>query len=77
MVDFWWPDFNVIGEFDDKHKYTDPRYMNGRTAQQVLYDEKLREDDLRAASHGFTRWPWATAVSPALLRAHLAPAGVH
>ena len=77
VVDFWWPEFNVIGEFDGKFKYTDPQYMNGRTAQQVLYDEKLREDDLRAASHGFSRWPWATAASPALLRAHLARAGVH
>lgn len=76
VVDFWWPQFNVIGEFDGKYKYTDQQYMNGRTAQQVLYDEKLREDDLRAARHGFTRWPWATAASPVLLRAHLARAGV-
>ena len=76
VVDFWWPRFNVIGEFDGKFKYTDPRYMNGRTPEQVLYDEKLREDDLRAAQHGFTRWPWATAVSPTLLRAHLGRAGV-
>lgn len=75
-VDFWWPEFNVIGEFDGKFKYTDPRYMSGRTAQEVLYDEKLREDDLRAAQHGFSRWPWATALSPTLLRAHLARAGV-
>lgn len=76
-VDFWWEEFNVIGEFDGRYKYTDPQYMNGRTPQQVLYDEKLREDDLRAASHGFTRWPWATAISPTLLRSHLARAGVH
>jgi hypothetical protein len=75
-VDFWWKDFNVIGEFDGKWKYTDPRYMAGRSAQQVHYDEKLREDDLRAARHGFSRWPWATAISPTLLRSHLARAGV-
>jgi hypothetical protein len=75
-VDFWWEEFNVIGEFDGKYKYTDPAYMNGRTPEQVLYDEKVREDDLRAASHGFSRWPWATAISPALLRAHLARSGI-
>lgn len=75
-VDFWWEQFNMIGEFDGKYKYTDPAYMSGRTPQQVLYDEKVREDDLRAASHGFTRWPWATAISPVLLRSHLARAGV-
>lgn len=76
IVDFWWERFNVIGEFDGKYKYTDPSYMNGRSSQQVLYEEKLREDDLRAASHGFTRWPWATAISPVLLREHLRRAGV-
>jgi hypothetical protein len=76
VVDFWWEEFNVIGEFDGKNKYTDPEYMNGRTPQRVLYDEKVREDDLRAASHGFTRWPWAVAISPTLLRAHLARAGI-
>lgn len=76
IVDFYWKQFSVIGEFDGKFKYTDPAYMNGRTAQQVLYDEKLREDDLRAASHGFTRWPWATAISPTLLGAQLRRAGV-
>ena len=75
-VDFWWEEFNLIGEFDGKYKYTDPQFMSGRTAQQVLYDEKVREDDLRAASHGFSRWPWNVAVSPTLLQSHLARAGV-
>ncbi len=51
--------------------------VHGRTiAEQVLYDEKLREDDLRAANFGFTRWPWATAISVPLLRAHLVAAGI-
>jgi hypothetical protein len=75
-VDFWWPEFNVIGEFDGKYKYTDPDHMGGRTAAQVHYDEKVREDDLRAASHGFSRWGWATAISPTLLRTYLRRAGV-
>jgi hypothetical protein len=76
IVDFWWQEFNTIGEFDGKYKYTDPQHMGGRTPQQVLYDEKIREDDLRAAGHGFTRWPWSTAISPTLLRAQLLRAGV-
>jgi len=76
-VDFFWPEVDVIGEFDGKYKYTDPAYMNGRNAQQVLYDEKIREDDLRAAAHGFTRWPWATAISPTVMRAHLVRVGIH
>lgn len=75
-VDFWWPDFNVIGEFDGKWKYTDPTFMNGRTSQQVMLDEKAREDDLRAAGHGFARWDWAVAISPSAIRTRLIAAGV-
>lgn len=75
-VDFWWPRFNVIGEFDGKWKYTDPEFMAGRSGQQVLLDEKDREDDLRAANHGFVRWDWPIAVSSTALRARLVAAGV-
>jgi hypothetical protein len=49
IVDFWWPQFNMIGEFDGDAKYTDPEFLRGRTPEQALLDEKLREDDLRAA----------------------------
>jgi hypothetical protein len=75
-VDFWWPTYNLIGEFDGKAKYTEEKYLKGRTPQQALYDEKMREDDLRSAHHNFTRWPWATATSMPLLRAHLIAAGL-
>jgi hypothetical protein len=75
-VDFWWPDFNLIGEFDGRAKYTDEEFLRGRSPQEVLYDEKLREDDLRAADHGFTRWPWSVAISMRRLRAHLVSAGL-
>jgi hypothetical protein len=75
-VDFWWPQFNLIGEFDGRAKYTDERYLRGRAAQEVLYEEKLREDDLRAARHGFTRWPWDVALSMPRLRAQLIAAGL-
>ena len=75
-VDFYWPEFNVIGEFDGKAKYTDPAFLRGRTAEQAVYDEKLREDDLRAMAHGFARWKWSTALSPVALGALLRHAGV-
>ena len=75
-VDFWWPQFNLIGESDGESKYTDPRYLQGRTSEQAVYDEKLREDDLRATGRRFSRWPWATAKSLHALRAHLLAAGV-
>jgi hypothetical protein len=76
FVDFWWPAFNVIGEFDGRDKYRLPEFLRGRTPEQALYDEKQREDDLRAAGHGMSRWPWEVAVSPRKLAAHLAIAGV-
>lgn len=75
-VDFWWPVFNLIGEFDGKWKYTDPEFLCGRTPHQVLLDEKAREDDLRAAGHGFSRWDWQVAISPARLRDTLRAAGL-
>ena len=76
FVDFWWPQFNVIGEFDGKDKYQNPAFLRGRTPEQALYDEKLREDDLREAGHGMVRWKWSVACSPRLLAAKLYRAGV-
>ena len=76
FVDFWWPEFKVIGEFDGRDKYRRPEFLRGRTPEQALHDEKFREDDLRAAGHGMSRWQWELAVSPRKLAAHLAIAGV-
>lgn len=75
-VDFWWPEFNLIGEFDGRYKYTDPGFLRGRTPAQVVIDEKIREDDLRAAQHGMSRWEWELALSPRLLSVHLLAAGL-
>lgn len=76
FVDFWWPHFSMIGEFDGRHKYTDPNFLRGRTPQQVFAQEKDREDDLRAAGHGMTRWPWSVAIDPQKLYEHLLRAGI-
>lgn len=74
--DFDWPDFGHIGEADGDRKYLDPEYRGGRTADEVVRDEKVREDRLRAVSRGFTRWPWEVAMSPGALRQRLADAGL-
>jgi len=76
VVDFWWPEFNHIGEFDGRFKYSDPRFLQGRTPEQALMEEKLREDDLRAAPHGMSRWGWGVARSLPKLRALLTAAGI-
>ena len=75
-VDFWWPEFNLIGEFDGGVKYEDPVFLAGRTPHEALHDEKRREDRLRGLGHGVTRWGWATATSLPRLRDHLRAAGV-
>lgn len=76
VVDFWWPEFNLIGEFDGAVKYDDIRFLAGRTPHQALLDEKDREDRLRALGPRVVRWRWATAASPARLGALLRSAGV-
>jgi len=74
-VDFWWPEFEIIGEFDGASKYLDPAFRGGRTPEQVVLDEKRREDHLRSLVRGFARWGWAAARSPAELAARLRRAG--
>ena len=75
-VDFGWPELGVVAEFDGKAKYTDPEFLRGRTAQQAVYDEKLREDDIRPMVNGFGRWDWETARSLDLMAGRLHALGV-
>ncbi|GAA4677169.1 hypothetical protein [Frondihabitans cladoniiphilus] len=59
-VDFWWPEFGVIGEFDGAVKYSRAEYLGGMTPAQAAVREKRREDRLRAHPRvrGFARWMW-------------------
>jgi hypothetical protein len=75
-VDFWWPEFKLIGEFDGNGKYLRDEFAKGRTPAQVVIDEKHRENRLRALGNGMTRWDWSVARSLPALRAHLENAGV-
>jgi hypothetical protein len=74
-VDFWFPEQRVIVEFDGMVKYSDPRYRNGRSPEQVVIDEKLREDRLRAVPirPSVARLVWREVMpggsAPTLLRA--------
>jgi hypothetical protein len=66
----------LIGESDGRMKYLDPAYRNGRTAEQVVYDEKRREDELRRQCRAFVRWGWDEARNPAALGAVLRSVGL-
>jgi hypothetical protein len=53
VVDAWFDDAAVAVEFDGRIKYTDP--WRDRSPGQVLWDEKRREDELRALDIGVVR----------------------
>jgi hypothetical protein len=53
VVDAWFDDAAVAVEFDGRVKYTDP--WRGRSPHQVLWEEKRREDELRALDIRFVR----------------------
>ncbi|WP_420179598.1 hypothetical protein [Paenarthrobacter sp. TA1.8] len=78
--DFWWPGREgrkgVVGEFDGKAKYITPELRNGATAEEAVYNEKLREDRIRALGFGFARWGWADVENPERLRRKLMGAGL-
>jgi hypothetical protein len=54
--DFYWPVQRHIGECDGRSKYSDPKFLQGRTPQQAFFDEKERENELRRQVRAFSRW---------------------
>jgi hypothetical protein len=61
--DFWWPQQRVAGEFDGKVKYG-RRNPSGRPPEDVLWDEKIREDRLRGTGVLVVRWTTADLYHP-------------
>lgn len=57
-TDFGWPELGVLGEFDGKKKYGKLLRRPGQTAEDVLVEEKRREDRLRALGWIVIRWMW-------------------
>jgi hypothetical protein len=57
-ADFGWPERRTVGEFDGLIKYG-RLTASGRSAADVVVDEKLREDAVRDTGTRFTRWIWA------------------
>ena len=75
-VDAWYEDAAVAIEFDGQVKYTDPRYVS--SPGKVLWEEKRREDAMRALGVRFVRvvnddlgasWPGTAARIGGLLAA--------
>jgi hypothetical protein len=77
VVDFDWPQLDRFGEFDGKGKYFRTELTGGRSAQDVLWDEKVREDRIRRHRSQAARWGWDVALSRSRLARVLADAGIH
>jgi hypothetical protein len=75
-VDFWWPEFGIVGEFDGHGKYLRDEFTRGRTTAEVVLDEKRRENRLRALGLTVARWEWADAFAPRMLERILSQAGL-
>ncbi len=60
-VDMYWEEWNVVGEFDGRMKYTVGAVQSAEQAGEVVWREKLREDRLRASGLTVVRWTWAEA----------------
>ena len=55
-TDFWFEDFEHVGEFDGTGKYLDPALLEGRTPEEALLAEKDRGDALRRVVRRVSRW---------------------
>ncbi len=76
VVDFWWPQFDVIGEFDGIAKYVRSEFMGDSGAADVVVAEKQREDRLRALGPRVVRWGWRELSDLRELESRLRAAGV-
>lgn len=75
---FGWGDFGwegVVGEFDGRRKYAVPDGADAAHAEQVLWDEKRREDRIRRRSR-LARWSWDDALRVTPMARVLAEQGI-
>ncbi|SDK67005.1 type IV toxin-antitoxin system AbiEi family antitoxin domain-containing protein [Arthrobacter sp. ok362] len=74
--DFYWEGSRTVGEFDGVAKYQRDEFLRGGTPGQVVVDEKIREDRIRATGRNVVRWTWAVLWKPRALEELLSQAGV-
>ncbi|MEV6773159.1 hypothetical protein AB0N05_31445 [Nocardia sp. NPDC051030] len=72
-VDLLLPELGIVIEFDGAIKYQSD-LRNGRPLEQVILDEKKREDRIRALGWLVVRITWSDLHSPDRLRTRLASA---
>ncbi|WP_255405454.1 hypothetical protein [Sinomonas sp. R1AF57] len=75
-VDYLWEQIRLTGEFDGLQKYLRSGELSGKSAAEVVVEEKRREDEVRAAGYGMVRWVWSDLLEPTRFAAILQRAGV-
>ncbi|MBS1905619.1 MAG: hypothetical protein JST33_03415 [Actinobacteria bacterium] len=76
-VDFGLTDVGCLGEFDGKGKYFDEAMRSGRSIEQVIHDEKRREDWIRGTTQQrFARWETEHIGTPLALGRRLGAFGI-
>ncbi|MEZ3159981.1 hypothetical protein AB1K54_05460 [Microbacterium sp. BWT-B31] len=63
-ADLCFPEQDHWCEIDGRAKYRDPVFLDGRTPEQAVIDEKNRENEIRREVHAFSRWEAADADHP-------------
>ncbi|MGM7666699.1 hypothetical protein [Microbacterium sp. A93] len=76
ITDFWWKEQRLTGEFDGLTKYLGRASYSGKSAEEVVTAEKIREDAIRAQGNGMVRWLASDVRNPASLEAKLRQHGV-
>jgi hypothetical protein len=68
--DFGWEAYRTVGEFDGRVKYG--RLLRpGQHPGDAVFEEKLREDEIRDAGWKVARWTWADLDRPRVIRDRL------
>ena len=66
-VDFYWEEHRTVGEFDGKIKYG--RLLRpGQRIEDVIFEEKIREDAVRDLGLQVARWIWSDLYRVGVLR---------
>ena len=66
-ADFGWDKFRHLGEFDGNVKYQ--KFLRpGESVTDCVIREKRREDEMRAESHGMSRFVWASIMPSRVAR---------
>jgi hypothetical protein len=77
FADFYWPELDLIVEFDGESKYGNSRrYQRHLSDREVLYVEKDREDRMRRLVRSFARIDWRTTRDRRLLAERLREYGL-